>query len=157
MTDLTLYKEGQRCLNMEFKAGNTSTKRLKRKHINKDIQKLVFEDVNGFWFHILEKANGTGIETLWKTIQHELKAVTQLDRKFNTKHFTFHCCVLREAYSVQTTFVLNDDSRKMDWLNNLQPPVVNVKKSLLIDLPDTDGWVARGYSSNVEAVTMEVR
>ncbi|MDA0835564.1 MAG: hypothetical protein O3A29_20000 [Planctomycetota bacterium] len=155
MTDITLYTEEKRCLNMEFKSGNTSTKRLQRKHINKDIQKLVFEDVDGFWFHILEKANGTGIETLWQTIQHELKAVTQLDRKFNPKLITFHCCVLREAYSVETTIVLNDDSRKKDWLDDLQPPVVNVKKGVLIDLPLTDGWIVRRSCSEVETVTME--
>ncbi len=78
MTDLTLYTtRGTPHLNMEFKAGNTSTIRIERKHIKKDIMKLVAEDVNGFWFHILEKANGRGVETLWKTIRHELKAVTQ--------------------------------------------------------------------------------
>jgi hypothetical protein len=120
-TDLTLYQTVSKpFLNFEFKAHNTSTKRLKRKHINKDIHKLVFENTNGFWFHILEKANGTGIETIWDTIRHELKSVTQMERKFNEKLMTFHCCVLREAYSIQTTILLNDDSRKDGWLGDLK-------------------------------------
>ena len=141
MTNLTLYTpDGNRFLNMEFKAHNTSTKRINRKHINKDIQKLVLEDVNGFWFHTLRAASKTSIETLWQTIRHELRTVTQQEAgNFKPKYITFHCCVLRDAYSVQTTFPVNDSTSAEAWLAELQPPAFTVKSGQLIDLHQTEG------------------
>ena len=158
MTDLTLYSEGQRCLNMEFKAGNTSTKRVERKHINKDIQKLVFEDVNAFWFHTLKSAKSASVNTLWQTIRHELRAVVQKETvKFTAKLFTFHCCVLREAFSVQITFPVNECSCDNDWLTDLHAPAFAVKKGRLTELHKAEGWIVRRSCSDVEAVKIEVR
>ncbi len=79
----------------------------------------------------------------------------QDDSNYKKKAITFHCCVLREGYSIERTLLVDDDSRSSDWLDNLPPPTVTVKKGLLIDLPETEGWIVRRSSTNVEAVTME--
>ena len=152
MTDLTLYSAGERFLNIEFKAGNTSKHRENRKHISKDIEKLVLEHVDGFWFHILERANGNGIETIWQTIRHELKTVTQSGRQFNTKRITFHCCVLQEAYSVETTLVLNDDAYRPDWLTNLMRPNIDVSRGKLNALQKAEGWIVRSYQPSTDQI-----
>jgi hypothetical protein len=158
MTDLTLYADGVRFMNMEFKAGNTSIKRKNRGKIIKDIKKLVLEDVNGFWFHTLDATNKASVETLWKTIRQELKAVVQeTAAPLRLKQFTFHCCVLREGFSVQTTFQLNELARDADWLADVMPPRFRVKGGRLIEIHDAGDWCVSRHASTVEAVTTEAR
>ncbi|CAN5537913.1 hypothetical protein BH11PLA2_BH11PLA2_16470 [soil metagenome] len=157
MTDLSLYAEGVGFVNMEFKAGNTSTKRKNRGKIAKDIQKIVLEDVAGFWFHTLKATNRSSVATLWQTIRQELKAVIQETTvPLRSKLFTFHCCVLREAFSVQTTFRLDELSRANDWLAEVKPPSFRVQGGNLIEAQDADGWIVNRHVPKVEAATMEV-
>jgi hypothetical protein len=146
MTDLTLYNNGQRHLNIEFKAGNTSPQRKSLTHINKDIQKLVYEKVDAFWFHTLRLAGRNSIHTLWNTIRQELKSVVQIaPEKISEKSFTFHCCVLRESFSIQTTFQVNERSCANDWLNNSDPPKVIVENGVVTTLDESERWIARSY------------
>ena len=148
MTDLTLYPLGKApCLNMEFKSGNTTKRRRDRKHIAKDIVKLVWENVDGFWFHILEATNQRSISELWNTFRQELKAVVQdAQGKFAPKQLTFHCCVLKQTFSVQTTLRLDERSYSPDWLDDFHPPSFRVKKDRLCELQKPDGWTVKRQS-----------
>jgi len=134
LTDLTLYADTKPCMNIEFKSGNTSPKRCNKKHINKDIEKLVLEEVNGLWFHVLETANNKGISYLWDTIKGELKSIVK-SKPIKNKLLVFHCCVLKEGYSVQTSILLNEDGHKEDWLNELPNP------------PDTKAWIVHKFNN----------
>jgi len=134
MTDLTLYADNKPCLNIEFKSGNTSTKRMKKNHITKDLIKLICEPVNGLWFHVLETANENGINILWNTIKSELKSIAK-SKPIKNKLLVFNCCVLKEGYSVQTSIPLNEDGRKEDWLNELPNP------------PDTKAWIVHKFNN----------
>lgn len=155
MTDLSLYANGVRFVNMEFKSGTTSIKRKNLGKITKDMKKLVLEEVKGFWFHTLGATNRASIASLWKTIRQELRAVVQATPAFRAKQFTFHCCVLREAFSVQTTFQLNELSRDPEWLCNLTPPMFRVSKGQVIELSDANDWQVFRCGQPVETVTME--
>lgn len=155
MTDLSLYADGIRFVNMEFKAGNTSIKRKNLGKISKDIKKLVLEDVRGFWFHTLVATNRASIVRLWQTIRQELKTVVQEAPTLSSKTFTFHCCVLREAFSVRTTFQLGELSRDPEWLESLTPPTFRVSKGKVIELIDANDWRVFRYGQPVETVTME--
>ncbi len=157
MTDLTLYADSVRFVNMEFKAGNSSTKRKNLSKITKDIKKLVVEDVRGFWFHTLKATNRASIASLWQTIRQELKSVVQATPMLLAKQFTFHCCILREAFSVQTTFQLDELSRDPEWLDNLMPPKIRVSKGQVIELSDANDWQVFRCGQPVETVTMEAR
>jgi len=151
MTDLSIYTNGVRYLNMEFKAGNASMKRKNLKTITKDIQKLVLEDVDGLWFHTLKATNRASVAKLWKTIRQELKTIVeQSSGPLRSKQFTFHCCVLREAFSVQSTFPLDELSRKPEWLDNLTPPTFRVSKGQVIELSDANDWQVVRYGQPVE-------
>ena len=158
MTDLTLYEpKGVAYLNMEFKAGNTSQKRHNRMHINKDMVKLVSEDVNGFWFHTLEATNSASVSNLWQTIRQELKtAIQDTGGSFSPKQLTFHCCVLKQAFSVQTTFQLDEQSRSTDWLVGVNPPSVEMKNGRLNQLQKTDCWTVSSQETASQVVTTEV-
>ena len=134
LTDLTLYADTKPCMNIEFKYRNTSPKRCNKKHINKDIEKLVFEEVNGLWFHVLETANNKGISYLWDTIKGVLKSNVK-GKLIKNKLLVFHCCVLKEGYSVQTSILLNEDGHKEDWLNELPNP------------PDTKAWIVHKFNN----------
>lgn len=155
MTDLSLYANGLRFVNMEFKAGTTSIKRKNLGKITKDIKKLVLEEAKGFWFHTLGATNRASVSSLWQTIRQELRAVVQATPSFPAKQFTFHCCVLQEAFSVRTTFQLNELSRDPEWLSNLMPPTFRVSKGQVIELSETNDWQIFRCSQPVETVTME--
>lgn len=155
MTDLSLYVRAVRYVNMEFKAGTTSIKRKNLGKITKDMKKLVGEDVKGFWFHTLQGTNRASILSLWRTIRQELRAVVQAIPAVRSKQFTFHCCVLREAFSVQTTFQLDELSRDPEWLGNLIPPKFRVSKGQVIELNDANDWQVFRWGQPVETVTIE--
>ena len=59
-SDLSLYFDGKKVLNIEFKAHNA-----KQDSIDKDIEKLTTEDVNGAWIHILKKEDKGTVKTLF--------------------------------------------------------------------------------------------
>lgn len=156
-TDLTLYgPNGARLLNFEFKAGNTSTAATNLSHITKDIQKLILEDVDGFWFHILNATDRGSVEKLWETIRQELKSVVrQTAPDLRAKQLTFHCCVLRQGFSVQTTFALDNLCRAEDWLMNVAPPCFRVGRQQLIDIGGAEGWFVNRHVPRLEIVTTE--
>ena len=155
MTDLSLYADSVRYVNVEFKAGTTSIKRKNLGKITKDMKKLVLEDVNGFWFHTLGATNRASIASLWQTIRQELRAAVQATPAFRAKQFTFHCCVLREAFSVQTTFQLDELSRDPAWLGSLTPPKFRVSKGQVVELSDANDWQVLRCGQPVETVTRE--
>lgn len=154
MTDLTLCEpSGSAYLNMEFKSGNTSKQRRNRNHIQKDIVKLVSENVDGFWFHTLRATNSASISRLWQTIRQELKAIIQdTAGAFPPKQLTFHCCVLEQAFSLQKTLQLDERSCSDDWLEDVNPPSFRVKDGQLCQIQEADGWKLHRQ----EPVSMEV-
>lgn len=148
MTDITLYGNGERLLNMEFKAGNVSINRRNQNHITKDIEKLVCENVDGYWFHTLRTTGNNSLKRLWDTIRRALRSVVaRTDSIRCSKLFTFHCCVLQQGYSVSTTFELNDQSNQEKWLESLAAPEVLIRKGQLDELRSADGWSLLRYES----------
>ncbi len=140
MTDLTLYSKGLRYVNIEFKSGGFSPERLKHGMITKDIAKLAKENVNGYWFHTLTNVDRASLDCLWQTIRRELKNVVAATANIHSKQFTFHCCVLRQAFSVQTTFKLSELSREPGWLGKLVTPTYRISKGQVLDLAASTDW-----------------
>lgn len=101
-TDLTLYilKEDKfkKIMNVEFKAHNPHYN-----HIEKDIQKLVFENIHGFWFHLLENIDLGTIKSLSKKFIDSFNEKHTLDyiQKNKLEEFSaiFYICVLNKKTS----------------------------------------------------------
>jgi hypothetical protein len=136
-TDLTLYKleanEPKSFLNIEFKAHNTSQERKSSSHIDKDIQKLLTENVDGLWFHLLEKVDQKSLALWWETMKGSLQKrlddlparIEKLNKKIQEsegpsyekdelfllekiegKKIHFHCCALAAEKSANATVIV---------------------------------------------------
>jgi hypothetical protein len=60
-SDLSFYFENEKVLNLELKARNPQ-----QESIDKDIEKLVTENCNGAWIHILKNEDKGTVKTLFK-------------------------------------------------------------------------------------------
>ena len=83
-TDLSFYHKDKKILNIELKAHNA-----KQESINKDIEKLTIEDVNGAWIHILRKEDAGTVKTLFNKF---VKAFSQY--RNSKKPISFHILIL---------------------------------------------------------------
>lgn len=154
MTDVTLYEDGAPRANIEFKSGNVSAKRKNTTHITKDIEKLVCENVDAFWFHTLKATNDLSLTHLWGALRQALKEfVASQSVKYAPKRFTFHCCVLQQGFSVTTTFELNERSVEENWLKTLESPTVVIRKGQLVELQTAEGWSVLRLESALEMCT----
>lgn len=78
-TDLTIYDENKNNLvNIEFKAHNPTSK-----SIEKDIEKLLREDVLGVWYHTFKSTNSRTIPALFEKF---IKGILEVKDKIRNKH-----------------------------------------------------------------------
>lgn len=84
-SDLSFYNQNDKVINIEFKSHNPV-----QKSIEKDIEKLVREPVNGAWLHILENEDRGTIKILFK------KFITAFGKFPYPKHpISFHILILK--------------------------------------------------------------
>ena len=84
-SDLSFYNQNIKVINIELKAHNPD-----QKSINKDIEKLVREPVNGAWLHILENEDSGTVKTLFN------KFITAFDIFPNPKYpISFHILIIK--------------------------------------------------------------
>jgi hypothetical protein len=103
-SDLSFYHNEEKVLNIELKAHQPG-----QKAIDKDIKKLVTENCNGAWIHILENEDKGTVETLFK----KFKKTFQLNR--SKKPISFHILILE----TQILLSRKGKEKENDYSNNI--------------------------------------
>jgi len=101
-TDLTIYSNSfYRLFNVEFKSKGASPEAKEHFDIQKDIQKLLRENVNGLWFHLLKSVNNSTIPNLMQVFTNEIASVLESFKSdILKKSISFHICVLEHGFSL---------------------------------------------------------
>jgi hypothetical protein len=113
LTDLALYRgdPDRPALAVEFKAGGRWGKSENDQSIRMDVAKLIAEEPDGLWFHVLRDANA---QTLRGAVGALAAAIADLSSRFRLadylapgkqaeprpKRLTFHLCLLGEGPAV---------------------------------------------------------
>lgn len=119
-TDLTLYhdQDDPLALAIEFKSGGRSGKSEKDDSINKDIAKVLAEQPDALWFHVLRSANNSTLQGLLHTLD---SAISRLSNPATlgeylapgklpeprAKTIFFHICVLNPDMTASIHRVLD--------------------------------------------------
>lgn len=113
LTDLALYRAGQDepALAIEFKSGGRSGKSEKDESIKKDVAKLLAEEPDALWFHVVRSANNATLQDLLRTLG---AAISELSNPFKLSEYlakgktvkprrkaiSFHVCVLNPDMTI---------------------------------------------------------
>jgi len=137
-SDLSLYQHDKgafkKVMNVEFKAHNPPFK-----HIKKDIEKLVREDIPGNWFHTLRNTHSKTLPVLFEKFSRSLKYFNQItDNKTISILFSF--CVIKKRWACMKHFFRDqgqgDYAPFVDEFFRLNHKVENGKMQVL----DENGW-----------------
>ena len=133
LTDLAVYMpSGKHLCNMEFKKGGFSDVGKKRKSIAKDVEKLLREKSDGYWFHTLEKVNRETLGRLWSVFVADLKERGQhFKKELSKKRLTFHFTVLRPGFSVERELQIDPEAIGDNWLQDVRAIEYSVSKGML--------------------------
>lgn len=104
-SDLSFYHNDEKVLNIELKAHNPA-----QKAIDKDIEKLVNENCNGAWIHLLKNEDSGTVKTLFEKFEKAF-------HKFNhsKKPISFHILILE----TQTLLSRKGKDKENDYSNNI--------------------------------------
>jgi len=105
-SDLSLYIQDEnqmtKVMNVEFKAHNPA-----RKDVLKDIEKLIYENITGNWFHLLKSIHRQSIPVLFDKIAYSLK-VCREKYKVDEISILFSFCVLERKWACVKYFKYNE-------------------------------------------------
>lgn len=141
-TDLTVYATNrQPILNVEFKAKGVSTSARNRFSIQKDVQKILREPIDGMWFHIIEAVNNSTIPKLFETISETVsESVLEFQSKIQKKRLIFHFCILKQQFSLHKHIeVVPSEIMQIDFNRQFQFSY-NVTRSALLEVRNSHGW-----------------
>lgn len=142
-TDLTIYSgTGKRILNVEFKAVTISTRAKTKFPISKDIQKMLHEENNGLWFHILESVNNSTINELFGTFKESiLEYIKKSPDAIKNKNIIFHICVLKHKFSLQRELKLEINEELEKNLDEFFNVDYRVSRDNLKSFSNDQGWI----------------
>jgi hypothetical protein len=143
-TDLTVYsRQAEKLVNVEFKSKGFSPGRKDTSMISKDMEKLIREPVDGFWFHILDGVNNNTLPNLWSLFCAEyweaLKSSLQKDA-IKKKSITFHFCVLKHGFSIQTEVLFDPENITAEPYPDYPVPEHEVSFVLLKTISESPYW-----------------
>ncbi|GAH28165.1 unnamed protein product, partial [marine sediment metagenome] len=100
LSDLSIYRyinNGfEKLVNVELKAHNPATK-----HISKDIEKIIREEKDGNWFHVLKNINK---ETLPSVFNKFISSFEEHKGKGTEKFILFCICILDKKFGIIKRF-----------------------------------------------------
>lgn len=142
-TDLTIYSgTGKRILNVEFKAVTISPLAKNNFQISKDIQKMLHEENNGLWFHILESVNNSTINELFGTFKESiLEYIKKSPDAIKNKNIIFHICVLKHKFSLQRELKLEINEELEKNLDEFFKVDYRVSRDNLKSFSNDQGWI----------------
>lgn len=147
LSDVSIYRyvngSFEKLANIEFKAHNPTTK-----NISKDIEKLIKEDIEGNWFHILKNINSGTLASVFN------KFITSFDEykdKRSEKCILFCFCILEKKFSIIKEYFYKPSlskkikidvenffsMSKTDVSNNIEGKTVDKQKEVL----ENNGWM----------------
>lgn len=141
-TDLSLYDNNfANILGIEFKSKGFSLNASDHSEITKDIQKLLREQCDGLWFHILESTSNTTITNLFKVFQSDmLDMYNEYKGDIDDKVIIFHICVLKHGFSVHKICEVNENSISLPSLNHFFQFDFHVSREELVNTGSNNGW-----------------
>ena len=120
LTDLVLYRHGhdEPALAVEFKSGGRSGRSEIDEGIRKDVAKILAEQPDALWFHVVRSANSETLQGLLRTLN---EAISRLSSPFRlsdylaagktieprAKQIAFHICVLNADIAASVHRVLD--------------------------------------------------
>jgi hypothetical protein len=120
LTDLALYRHGhdQPALAVEFKSGGRSGKSEIDEGIRKDVAKILAEQPDALWFHVVRDVNSTTLQGLLRTLDEAVSRLSSPVRLSDylaagktveprAKQITFHVCVLNPDMTASIHRVLD--------------------------------------------------
>lgn len=120
LTDLALYRHGhdEPALAVEFKSGGRSGKSEIDESIRKDIAKVLAEQPDALWFHVVRDANSATLQGLLRALAEALAHLSSATRLSNyvaagkaveprAKKIAFHICVLNPDMAASIHRVLD--------------------------------------------------
>ncbi|HEY5168250.1 MAG TPA: hypothetical protein VIK03_02480 [Thermoleophilia bacterium] len=155
LTDLALYRHGhdEPALAVEFKSGGRSGKSEIDESIRKDVAKILAEQPDALWFHVVRSANSATLQGLLRTIDEAISRLSSPIRLSDylaagkmveprAKKIAVHVCVLNPEMTASI-------HRVLDYVPGKPEPdfftidVVATRDSL--ELAEGTGWdVFRG-------------
>ena len=120
LTDLALYRHGhdEPALAVEFKAGGRSGKSEIDENIRKDVAKILAEQPDALWFHVVRSASGATLEGLLRALDEAISRLSSANRLSDylaagktveprAKKIAFHICVLNPGVTASIHSVLD--------------------------------------------------
>lgn len=120
LTDLALYRHGhdQPALAVEFKAGGRSGKSEIDESIRKDVAKVLAEQPDALWFHVVRSANSATLQGLLRALDQAISLLSNANRlgdylaagktvEPRAKKIAFHVCVLNPDMTASIHRVLD--------------------------------------------------
>jgi hypothetical protein len=141
-TDLTIFDENiNKMMNIEFKSHGISMKSKTQHKIEKDIEKLLREDVDGLWFHVFERVDTKTIGKLLSVFAKKIKYISSQKKDIKEKTICFHICVLSFGFSIFKCVNIKSGGEPDRMLeeNELRPPIIKVSKGL-VEISSENGW-----------------
>ena len=120
-SDLSFYHNDEKVLNIELKAHNPE-----QKAIDKDIEKLVYENCNGAWIHIFKNEDRGTVEALFKKFETAFNKFPK-----SKKPISFHILILE----TKTLLSRKGKEGENDYSNN----IFNINNELWNDLKNKPG------------------
>ncbi len=120
LTDLALYRHGhdQPALAVEFKAGGRSGKSEIDESIRKDVAKVLAEQPDALWFHVVRSATSATLQGLLRALDEAISRLSSPIRlseylaagktvEPRAKKIAFHICVLNPGVTASIHSVLD--------------------------------------------------
>jgi hypothetical protein len=120
LTDLALYRHGhdQPALAVEFKSGGRSGKSEIDENIRKGVAKILAEQPDALWFHVVRSANAATLQGLLRALDEAISRLSSPNRLSDylaagktveprAKKIAFHVCVLNPDMTASIHRVLD--------------------------------------------------
>jgi hypothetical protein len=120
LTDLALYRHGhdEPAVAVEFKSGGRSGKSEIDESINKDVAKILAEQPDALWFHVVRSVNNATLQGLLRTLDAAISRLSSPSRlsaylapgkvvEPRAKTIAFHVCVLNPDVTASIHRVLS--------------------------------------------------
>ena len=150
LTDLALYRHGhdEPALAVEFKSGGRSGKAEIDESIRKDVARILAEQPDALWFHVVRGANSATLQGLLRTLDAAISRLSSPHRLSDymasgkiveprAKTIAFHICVLNPDVTASIHRVLEYVPGKPE-LGFFTIETTATRTSL--EIPDGHGW-----------------
>jgi len=149
--DVTLRDgQGSPLTHGEFKSGGFGPKLKDKRVISKDVEKLLRDPGDGFWFHLLRSVNNATIKHVFSTLAHSLVNVLQHFREdIEPKWLAVHLCVLQHRFSLHKILRIDPTTSDRASLEKEFAVALRVGHGDIVrDLQDNNGWRTHRPVSN---------